>query len=88
MSSLMPPSKSLNHCASVSFSQQYILRNAKLSWINGMAFALSPLSLDRFPFRPKINSVVENIHSTATDEALLASTVFATVFQVLQYNTI
>jgi len=41
-----------------------------------MAFALSPLSLDRFPFRPKINPVVENMHSAATDEALLASTVF------------
>jgi len=31
-----------------------------------MAFVLSPLSLDRLPF--EINPMVENMHSTATDE--------------------
>jgi len=48
---------------------------------NEMAFALSPLSLDRFPF--KINPVVENrpMHLTATDEAFLVSTVFAKSFE-------
>ena len=47
---------------------------------NEMAFALSPLSLDRFPF--KINPVVENMHLTATDEAFLVSTVFCEKFRV------
>jgi len=48
-----------------------------------MVFVLSPLSLDRFPF--KINPMVENMHSTATDEALLVSTVFVT-FQVFKLH--
>jgi len=43
-------------------------------------FALSPLSLDRFPF--KINRMVENMHSTATDEAVHVSTVFVTFSSV------
>ena len=45
-----------------------------------MAFSLSPLSLSHFPL--KINPMVENMHSTATDEALLASGVFRLVSSV------
>jgi len=45
-----------------------------------MAFALSPLSLDHFLF--KINPMVENMHSTVTDEALLVRTVFRLVSSV------
>ena len=51
-------------------------RIVKLSWRNEMAW--SPLSLDRFPF--KINPMIENMHSTATDEVLL-TTVFVTGFK-------
>jgi len=67
---------------SIKFSQQAyaISRNVKLSWIIEMAFSLSPLSLSHFPF--KINPIVENMHSTASDEALLASSVFRLVSSV------
>ena len=61
-----------------------ISRNAKLSWINEMAFALSSPSRDRVPF--KINPRVENMHLTATDEALLVSTVFLDWFQVFNLH--
>jgi len=49
-----------------------------------MAFALSPLNLHRFPF--KINPMVQNMHSTATDEPLLVGTVFETFFQVFKLH--
>jgi len=71
---------------SIKFSQQAyaISRNVKLSWIIEMAFSLSPLSLSHFPF--KINPIVENMHSTASDEALLASSVFFDWFQVFRLH--
>jgi len=49
-----------------------------------MAFALSSPSRDRVPF--KINPRVENMHLTATDEALLVSTVFLDWFQVFNLH--
>jgi len=50
-----------------------------------MAFTLSPLRIDRFPF--KINPMVENIHSTATGEALHACEYcFCHFFQVFKLH--
>ena len=51
----------------------------KLSWINDSLSADCALSELRFPF--KISPVVENRHSSSTDDALLVSTIFATRFK-------
>ena len=73
-----------SNSVSVKFSQQAytISTNAKLSWINEMAFALSPLSLDSFPFKI---IPIENMLSTATDEALPVSS-FCDWFQVFKLH--
>jgi len=72
------PSKSLNNFSiSTKFSRQAYRPNE-------IAFALSPLNLDCFKFN--INPMVENMHSIATDEALLVSSDFCDWFQVFKLH--